>query len=232
MIILAFDSTELTSTACLTDGSRLLGQTTVSVGNTHSETLLPMIDHLLRVAGLTYGDLELLACSAGPGSFTGVRIGAATLKGLAFGRDLPCIGVSALEALAYPLADLNGLICPVMDARRSQFYHALFRAENGVLTRLSPDRAVACSDLAAELAARNEPFYLCGGGEPLLREAVKDLPGFRPTPELLKRQNAYGVALSALRALETGLDPAKATDRELAPVYLRPSQAERMRQGS
>ncbi len=230
MIILSLDSTENTSTAALTDGRKLLGQTTVTVGNTHSETLLPAIDDLLTSVGKTYGDIDLFACSAGPGSFTGVRIGAATVKGMAFGRNRPCVGVSALEALAYNLIGFDGIVCPAMDARRSQLYNAIFRSRDGRIERLTPDRVIAASELAEELKAYGEPIYVCGGGTHILCEAAQENPLVRPAPELLRYESAYSVALCALAAIEKGLDLTDKTDLILAPTYLRPSQAERTRQ--
>ncbi|MBE6622284.1 MAG: tRNA (adenosine(37)-N6)-threonylcarbamoyltransferase complex dimerization subunit type 1 TsaB [Ruminococcaceae bacterium] len=231
MIILSLDSTETVSTAALTDGKRLLGQTVLTVGNTHSETLLPAIDHLMTSIGLTYDRVDLYACAAGPGSFTGVRIGAATIKGLAFGRDVPCVGVSALEALAYNLVGFDGILCPVMDARRSQLYNAIFRCRDGVMERLTPDRTVVAARLAEELSAYKEPIYVNGGGTHILCETAEALPNLRPAPELLRYENAYSVALCALSAVEKGLDLTDKTDLVLAPTYLRPSQAERTRNG-
>jgi len=231
MIILSLDSTEITATAALTDGKRLLGQTVLTVGNTHSETLLPAIENLMKSTGLTYDRVELFACAAGPGSFTGVRIGAATVKGLAFGRNVPCVGVSALEALAYNLIGFDGILCPVMDARRSQLYNALFRCRNGILERLTPDRTIAASELAEELKGYNEAILVNGGGTHILCEAAGDLPRLRPAPELLRYESAYSVALCALTAVENGLDLTDKTDLILAPTYLRPSQAERTRNG-
>ncbi len=231
MIILALDSTEITSTAALTDGRKLLGQTVINAGHTHSETLLPAIDNLIRSTGLTYDRIELFACSAGPGSFTGVRIGAATIKGLAFGRSVPCVGVSALEALAYNFIGIDGILCPVMDARRSQLYNALFRSHDGIVERLTPDRVIAASELVTELTSYQEPIRISGGGYAILQEAAKNLPAVGPTPELLRYQNAYSTALCALTAVENGLVLSDQTDLTLTPTYLRPSQAERTRNG-
>jgi len=231
MIILSLDSTETTSTAALTDGKRLLGQTVLTVGNTHSETLLPAIEALMTATGLTYDRVDLFACAAGPGSFTGVRIGVATVKGLSFGRKTPCVGVSALEALAYNLIGFDGILCPVMDARRSQLYNALFRCQNGVIERITPDRTIAASELAEELKSYHEAILVNGGGTHILCEAAKDLANLRPAPELLRYESAYSVALCALTAVKNGLGLSDKTDLILAPAYLRPSQAERTRNG-
>lgn len=131
MLILAMDSTAVAaSVALLTDGAPLAAFH-LDNGNTHSETLLPMVESVLRCTGKTVDDIDLFAVSAGPGSFTGVRIGVATVKGLAFGKGKPCVGVSTLEALAENLVPTGGLLCPVMNARRGQVYNALFRVETG-----------------------------------------------------------------------------------------------------
>ena len=231
MLLLSLDSTEITATAAVTDGGKLLGQTVIRSGHTHSETLLPAIELLLKAAGLTCDDLDGFACSVGPGSFTGVRIGVATVKGLAFGRGKPCYGVSATEAMAYPFVGVDGIVCAAMDARREQLYNALFRVSGETVTRLTPDRVIAAADLTEELAASfaGEPIYPCGGGYEILRAAAG--PGLlRETPRPLRYQTAFGVALAVEAGLAAGTLTAK-TDETLSPLYLRPSQAERMKNG-
>jgi tRNA threonylcarbamoyladenosine biosynthesis protein TsaB len=161
----------------------------------------------------------------GPGSFTGVRIGVATIKGLAFGKNKPCIGVSTLEALALNADPFDGIISPVMNARRGQVYNALFRYENGSLVRLCPDRALSALELEAEFAQKGEPFALVGDGvEEMARVAPKTAPAC--ISSLLTDQNAISVAKCAYRAF---LDGKSSTDAELKPVYLRLPQAERER---
>lgn len=231
MKILALDSTENTAAVAITEDETLVASAVINAGRSHSELLLPAIQSIMEASRLSYSDIELFACSSGPGSFTGVRIGVATVKGLAIGRNVPCIGVSATEALAYNYVNIDGIICPSMDARRSQLYNALFRSENGVITRLTEDRSISSADLAAELRGYNEPIYLCGGGEHIIRAAAEGNPNLKNTPELLKRQNGYSVALCAYRNILSGADISTLTDRAVAPSYLRPSQAERMRNG-
>ncbi len=224
MKILALDSTALVGSVALCDDAARLGEITLNNGNTHSETLLPMVEFLLKRFEMTPDDVDLFAASAGPGSFTGVRIGAATVKGLAFSTGKPCIGVSTLDALAYNLRSMGGLICPVMNARRKQVYTALFRAVDGRLERLMPDSAIAIEELDRILDTYNEPVRLCGDGyeitEALLTHAIL------PVPEELRQQSAYSVAQIARAAYESGI---RTTDIELAPTYLRLSQAERER---
>lgn len=224
MKILALDSTATVASVALCEDDRLLGEYTVNNGNTHSETLLPMVESLLKFFDLNADGIDLFAASAGPGSFTGVRIGAATVKGLAFNTQKPSIGVSTLEALAYNLNGTSGLICPVMNARRKQVYTALFRCENGVLTRLTPDSAIAISELDELLTAYTEPVYLCGDGYSITAELLTHPIGF--TPERLRHQSAFSVAQVAKAAYDRGV---RTTDVEMSPTYLRPSQAERER---
>ena len=224
MKILALDSTATVASVALCEDDRLLGEYTVNNGNTHSETLLPMVESLLRFFDISTDGIDLFAASAGPGSFTGVRIGAATIKGLAFNTQKPCIGVSTLDALAYNLNMRDGLICPVMNARRKQVYTALFRCENGVLTRLCPDSAIAITELDEMLSAYDEPVYLCGDVYDITKENLTHAVGF--TPERLRHQSAFSVAQVAKAAYDTGI---RTTDAEMAPTYLRPSQAERER---
>ena len=231
MILLALDSTENTATVALTRDRELLGQATLRAGLTHSETLLPLLETLRQGARLTYDDIDAFVTSAGPGSFTGVRIGAATVKGLAFAQNKPCLGVSACEALAYNLIGFDGLAVAVMDARRGQLYNAVFAVENGVLHRLTPDRVIAADALAEELRAYAQPIRFAGGGYAIARAAAEDLSNVCDTPELLRHQNAYSTALAGLALIESGADLEAFTDRALSPVYLRPSQAERTRNG-
>ena len=226
MLILALDSTAIVASVALCRDEQPIATFTVKNGNTHSETLLPMVEAVLKSAGASVADVDLFACSVGPGSFTGVRIGASTIKGMAFDKNKPCIGVSTLEALAYNLRAFDGILCPVMNARRSQVYNALFRAKNGKLERLCPDRAISLSELAEELAAYGDsPVYLSGDGYDMTISALVALP-IAETPEELIYQSGYSVAMCALAAYEAG---DRTTDSELAPTYLRLPQAERER---
>ena len=225
MLILALDSTAVAASVALTEDDCPLAAFQLENGHTHSGTLLPMVKSIMDVTGHTVDDIDLFACSIGPGSFTGVRIGAATIKGLAYGKGKNVLGVSTLEALAENLMPQNALICPVMNARREQVYTALFRGENGVLTRLTPDTALSVEDLEALLEERGEPFYLSGDGAELTRAALRRLVSL-PTPALLRAQNAVSVARVAYRAAKKG---AVGTDADLKPLYLRIPQAERER---
>ncbi len=224
MKILALDCTATVCSVALCEDETPIALYTLNNGNTHSESLLPMIETVLRHAHLSVSDVDLFACTEGPGSFTGVRIGCATIKGLAFDRQKPCIGVSTLEALAENLQGLDGLLCPVMNARRGQVYNALFRFENGAIQRLCPDRAIALTELDKELAGETT-VRLCGDGYELAVSALTQA-SLTPTPPFLIPQNAGSVARCALRAYQTGKS---GTDSSLKPTYLRLPQAERER---
>ena len=225
MKILALDSSAVVASVALCDGETLLAEYTLNNGNTHSETLLPMVETLLSHFGMSADDIELFAASSGPGSFTGVRIGVATLKGLAFAKNTPCAAVSTLEALAENAVSLGGLICPVMNARRAQVYTALFRSDGKTLTRLLPDSALALTELDDLLAAYGEPVIFVGDGYAITRKALKKTEA-REIPDRLRHQSAYSVAQVARRAYENN---EATTDAALAVTYLRPSQAERER---
>ncbi|MBE6693321.1 MAG: tRNA (adenosine(37)-N6)-threonylcarbamoyltransferase complex dimerization subunit type 1 TsaB [Ruminococcaceae bacterium] len=227
MLVLSLDSTAVSASVALVRDGGLLAEYTVNTGLTHSETLLPMVEAVLKMTHTDIDNIDLFACNAGPGSFTGVRIGAATVKGLAFGKNKPCVAVSTLDSLARNIVNCNGIVCPVMNARRQQVYNALFELNDGVLTRLTPDRAIAISELGDELVKMDKPVYLVGDGAVMTFEALND-KGF-PTilsNERLLHQSAYNTAIVALEMYKNGQF---VTDVQLAPTYLRPSQAERTR---
>lgn len=222
MKILALDSTALTAAVALCDDEKLIANYTLNNLNTHSETLLPMVESVLKLSGLTTNEIDLFACAAGPGSFTGVRIGAATIKGLAFAKNAPCIGVSALEALAYNLRFCDGVICPMMNARRGQVYNAVF--EGG--KRLCDDRALSVEELAKSLESEKKNIWFCGDGAFLIKPFVEGKENAKFAPETLIYPSGYSVAMCALEAYRNGV---RTTAEELAPTYLRLPQAERER---
>lgn len=225
MIILSLDSSATVASVALCDGERLLAEYTLNNGNTHSETLLPMVEAVLSHFGITTDDVDLFAASTGPGSFTGVRIGAATLKGIAFGKEKPCVAVSTLEAIAENAIAVKGLICPVMNARRSQIYTALFSSNGETLERLLPDSAMSIAELDELLSKYDTPVTFCGDGYDITVNALEKT-SHSPLPDRLRHQSAYSVAQVALRKYEAG---EYTTDSALAVTYLRPSQAERER---
>jgi len=225
MLTLAFESSAKAASVALCDGETLIAQTTQNCGLTHSVTLLPMAEALLKNTGYKLSDVDLFAVAHGPGSFTGIRIGVSAVKGLAWGTDKAAVGVSTLEAMAY-----NGLafgedavICCVMDARRNQVYNALFTIKDGKPCRMTDDRPIGLEELAREVTALGRPVILIGDGvavtEKYFRQA--DVP-CTAAPDPIRLQSAYGVAMAALTA-EHG------TADDVLPVYLRMSQAERER---
>ncbi|MBQ1678535.1 MAG: tRNA (adenosine(37)-N6)-threonylcarbamoyltransferase complex dimerization subunit type 1 TsaB [Oscillospiraceae bacterium] len=228
MRILAFESSaKAASVALLTDGV-LTAESFQNSGMTHSRTLMKLAQDLLDACELSPAELDFVAWANGPGSFTGVRIGAAAAKGLCWGRELPGLPVSTLEAMAWNAAGADGVICCCMDARRSQVYNALFRIADGSPERLCPDRAVSLEELEAELRTLEGPIRLVGDGALLCWDALHErVPGLRLAPEHLRQQRASGVALAALEALRSGAEPDR--DGRTIPNYLRLSQAERER---
>ena len=227
MITLAFDSTAKAASVAVCDGEKLLALYNIDNGLTQSELLLPMAENMLKCLNLSFDDVGLLACAVGPGSFTGVRIGVALVKGIAFGRNIPCVAVSTLDELAENLTGLNGIIVPCMDARRQQVYTATYRGCDGNIEKLTEDRAIAISELAEELKGFDEPIYLSGDGYAVAKRGL-EAAGVKveTTPELLITENAYSVARIAARKYEKG---EYTTDLEIAPTYLRMPQAERER---
>lgn len=226
MIILSIDTTAKTSAAAICDNKKTLADYSVTNGFTHSEAMLPAIDGLFKKTGLSPDDIDMFAVSAGPGSFTGVRIGVSLIKGLAFGKNRPCVGVSSLEALARNGEYLGGefIASPVMDARRNQLYNALFHFKDGTLTRLCPDRLVAAEELLAELEKLTLPVYFFGDGYEIARKAF---PRAEETENGMIFQNASSVARAALHLYNDTADKSIFTDMALSPTYLRASQAER-----
>ena len=224
MKILAFESSaKAASTALLSDGL-LLAEYTQNSGQTHSRTLMQMAENLLRNCDLGPQDIDACAVADGPGSFTGVRIGVAAAKGFSWGRELPCYGVSTLEAMARGAAITDGVFCCCMDARRAQVYNAVFEKTGSTLVRLREDRAISLDDLCEDLQNIEKPIFLVGDGAQLCYNTCLDMgiPAVL-APGNLVSQSAWGVAMAAF-----GQTPAPA--EELLPVYLRLSQAERERQ--
>ena len=224
MLILAFESSAKPASAALVKDGQLLSQYMQCSALTHSRTLLPMAEDMLKNAELRLSDVDLIAVAHGPGSFTGIRIGVATVKGLAWAAEKPCVGVSTLEAMAWHGLAVGGYICPVMDARRSQVYNALFKIENGRPVRMTEDRPIALDELSKEVPALNAPVFLVGDGAALCFEyfTAHGVPCVM-APDNLRWQDAWGVAMAAADKTPGNAD-------ELLPVYLRLSQAERERQ--
>ena len=228
MKILALETSAKAVSAAVSEDGKILCSGYQDTGLTHSRTLMPIVEHILKNTGLTVADMDAIAVAAGPGSFTGIRIGVAAAKGLAFAADKPAVGVSTLAAMARNVAFCDGLVICAMDARRQQVYNALFEAKDGQLTRLTPDRAIALEDLAEELRSDPRPKTVVGDGARLCFAHLTEAGiSCRLAPAQLVMQNAMSVALEAeAMAAEGKLVSAQA----LEPVYLRPAQADRLRQ--
>ena len=215
-MLLSLDSSAVTASVALTDGDRVIKSEFVNSGLTHSETLLPMVK---RVMGDNeFSSLDAVAITAGPGSFTGVRIGVATVKGIAFAGNIPCYGVSTLEAIAYNFVDENCVVCAVMDARRMQFYNAIFKVENGIVSRITPDRAISIDDLREELKQYNS-VIIAGDGAALCSQNIA-----LDNCKIAADDKIYQNALSVAKCVKNKKAIAPSA---LMPVYLRQSQAER-----
>ncbi|MEG1491414.1 MAG: tRNA (adenosine(37)-N6)-threonylcarbamoyltransferase complex dimerization subunit type 1 TsaB [Oscillospiraceae bacterium] len=226
MRILGFESSAKAASVAICDEAGLVAQYFQNSGLTHSRTLLPMAENMLKNLDLSLADIDLIAVAQGPGSFTGVRIGVSTVKGLAWASEKPVCGVSTLAAMAYNglTAPEGSIICCVMDARRNQFYNALFEIQDGIPVRLCEDRAIGVPELEAEAKKLKKPLFLVGDGALLCYNTLeKSETPLILAPEPLRQQSAWGVCMAAQRE-------APQTVHELLPVYLRLSQAERERQ--
>lgn len=227
MKILAIESSAAAASVAVCEDDVLIAQSFQNTGLTHSRTLMPMAEDLLKNCGLTLTEIEVIAVAAGPGSFTGLRIGVATAKGLAWAEEKPCAACSTLESMAWQVAHMEGELCPCMDARRNQVYNARFLAEKGSLTRLAPDRAISLEELADEVEHVGQEQILVGDGAILCYNyfRTRGIPA-RIAPPHLHMQTAWGVARVALEQIRKGQ---LTTGAELVPQYHRLSQAERER---
>ena len=227
MLILAFETSAKAASVALLEDGKLLGESYQNTGLTHSQTIMVMAEDLLKQCGKTVSDVTAVAVANGPGSFTGIRIGVAVAKGFAWGAELPCVGASTLASMAVGLGIWQGYVCPVMDARRSQVYNALFHVDCGKYTRIREDRAISLEELGEDVKNLSEPIFLVGDGSVLCYNTLSEkVPGLILPPEARMHQRAAGVALEAERLLQSGgTFPAGA----LVPNYLRLSQAERER---
>ncbi len=219
-MILGIDSSAITAGCALCDGGRIIAEQFLNTKHTHSQTLLPMVESMLKSAGIALSEVDAIAITSGPGSFTGLRIGIASVKGMAMGAQKPCIEVSTLEAIAYNFIGIDGIICCAMDARCGQVYNALFKSENGAITRMCDDRAIKAAELYEELKELDGRIILAGDGAEILAEATEN--SFELAPMPLRYQRGSGACFAA-----EGKEPIEAAT--LMPSYLRLPQAERER---
>ena len=222
MTVLGVDSSATSASAAIFKDNILLSEAYSDTGLTHSQTLLPIIDNCMKMAGVTIDDIDLIAISNGPGSFTGVRIGLATVKGIAFTNNIPCVEVSTLEGLAYNVSCFNGVICSVMDARCNQVYTALFESDDKCkVNRLSVDEAISIDELGEKIKNLNKPVILVGDGAKICYDK---LAGYNENlyiaPENVRKQKASSVALCAFTKKSK-------CAAEIAVNYIRLPQAQR-----
>lgn len=226
MRILAFETSAKAASCAVLQDESLLGEYYQNSGQTHSRTVMKLAQDLLTNCDLTPDDVDYVAWANGPGSFTGIRIGAAAAKGFCWGGEKPALPVSTLESMAYGCAS-DGIVCACMDARRQQVYNAVFERKNGEVHRLTEDRAISAEDLLADLTALTKPILLVGDGAALCYDLFRDrLPDLTLAPEHQRQQRAAGVALAAYNMLQTN---GAVSAQTAVPNYLRLSQAERER---
>ena len=227
MRILSIETSAKACSAAVTEDGALLASAFQCSGLTHSRTLMPMVEGMLKNADLSLAACDAIAVAVGPGSFTGIRIGVAAAKGLAWAAELPCAGCSTLEAMAWSLAGFQGEVCAAMDARRHQVYNARFQVNGTAPHRLTPDRAIALADLVKELEGTSVPQIVVGDGAQLCYDALTaaGIPAVLAPPNL-RMQSAWGVARMGLELARTGQT---VSPGELVPMYHRLSQAERER---
>lgn len=228
MKILALDSSGLVASVAVVEEEYTIAEYTVNYKKTHSQTLLPMLDEVVKMTELDLGSIDAIAISGGPGSFTGLRIGSATAKGLGLALQKPLIHVPTLEGLAYNLCGTPGIICPIMDARRNQVYTGLYSFEKEDLQIVEPQMAIGIDELTEKLNARGEAVTFLGDGVPVQREYLKEhltVP-YRFAPAHMNRQRAASVGMLGVKYYKAGKIE---TAMEHQPDYLRVSQAERER---
>ena len=222
MKILSVDSSSVSASVAITENGATLAESFINNGLTHSQTLMPMVEKTLKDSGVSIKDIDLFAITNGPGSFTGVRIGIASVKGMADALNKKCVAVSTLEAIAEPLKNEDSIACAVMDARCNQVYTAIF--ENG--KRLCEDKAVLIDELGVELKNYNKKVVFIGDGSVLCYEKLKDVvTDISVADENIRYIHASSIGRLAEDKIENGEEPTDSA--KLVPYYLRLPQAER-----
>lgn len=225
MNILAVDTSATSASVCVAQENKIIGEFSINTSLTHSQTLVPMIEQVSEKTGISLDNIDAIAVNAGPGSFTGVRIGVAAVKGIAFSRNIPCVSVSTLESMAYNMLDSECIVCAVMDARCSQVYNALFKVSNGKAERLIEDRALSLADLKLDLQKFSEKIILVGDGAEItfnyLENSLQNVFLASVNNRIQKASSIACVAFEKIKNDET------ISASELMPVYLRLPQAQR-----
>lgn len=227
MKILSIECSAIPCSVAVSENGKILASDFINEKMTHSETLMPMVQSVLQSANTDIRDIEGFAVSAGPGSFTGIRIGISAVKGMAAAKKQPCAAVSTLRAMAENYADTECIVCAVMDARCNQVYNALFEIEKDKITRLCEDRALLCSELLPEiekLSQKGKAIIIVGDGSEVFYPYVKDIENVKLSDSERRFQNAVGVAKAAQELIGNNK---LLTPEELQPAYLRLPQAER-----
>lgn len=229
MKILGIDSSGLVASAAIADEKNIIAEFTVNNKQTHSQTLLPMIEKVVDMSGIELEQIDAIAIAAGPGSFTGLRIGSATAKGIGLALKKPVVSVPTLEGLAYRVSVFDGIICPIMDARRNQVYTGIYKMDKGNLVCLSEQKAVDIHEIMEELEKYDEKVIFLGDGVEVQRETIEKefKKEYCFAPIHLSKQSAAAVAVLG----DVYFNQGKAEDAaEHKPIYLRKSQAERERE--
>ena len=225
MKILGIDTSAKTSSVGICDDDKIVDELFLDKGLTHSETILPMIDEILTRNGLTLDDIDALAVNNGPGSFTGIRIGVAVVKGLAFEKNIPCYEVSTLDSIAFNCKDKNGLVVAVMDARRNQVYNANYQIIDGKAEKIKDDRSILIKDLYLEISEYDGDVFVIGDGQDKVKEFFEEnnmtQDNFYFPDYYSNLQKGINTALIAYDCLEN-----KKSGEEILPLYLKLSQAE------
>ncbi len=225
--ILAIESSGLVAGAAIVTEEKVVAELNVNLKLTHSETLLPMVDNVVKMTGTDLSEIDAIAVSAGPGSFTGLRIGSATAKGLGLALDKPIVPVVTTEILAMNAFGFNGIICPIMDARRSQVYTGLYRNNKDGFTVLTDVDALGIDEAVEQALKFSEDVMFLGDGVPVFKEHILESKRnvnflFAPENNLFQRSGSLGI-----RALELFKEGKTVSAASHAPDYLRLSQAER-----
>lgn len=228
MKILALDSSGMVASVAVVEDEILLGEYTVNYKKTHSQTLLPMLDEVARMIELNLDSVDAIAVAAGPGSFTGLRIGSATAKGLGLALDKPLVSVPTVEALAYNLYGTRGVICPMMDARRNQVYTGLYSFSEGKFQVISDQEAIGVEELLGKVNELGQSVTFLGDGVPVYRDVIAEVcqVSYNFAPAHVNRQRAAAVAVLGGNYYKEGRVQ---NARDHRPEYLRLSQAERER---
>ena len=222
MKILSIDSSSVAASAAVAADGKILSEVFANNGFTHSKTLMNVVKNAIDLSGVPLDEIDLVACVTGPGSFTGVRIGVACAKGLAFTNEIPCIGISTLETFPYNISCIEGTVCGIMDARCQQVYTASFEVKDSLVSRITPDRAISIDSLIEDFDSYSGRIYLLGDGAGLVKSKTQDSRII-----LVNSNNLYQRASSAALAAFNKDKNDYITPDRLVPSYLRLPQAER-----